>query len=237
MGKPLRDLMRRTLFRNKSNLISLDSPYPTMARLLRDRTVHGILDAGASDGRISKRLIRLFPNATAYLFEPNPAYAPALRTLSQEDRRYQPFTCALADREGDLTFYETEALGGCSLFKPMDQETTRVSTVPTVTIDGWSESQGWPPLELLKFDIQGGELSALKGGQQVLDGSVLLVYCEVWFNRVYEGAAVFSEVDLFLRDHGFELYNFYSPKCDENDMLLWGNAIYRHRQKLGRPVI
>jgi len=232
MAKLLRDLVRRTLFKKKDNLISLDSPYPIMAHLLKGRKINGILDAGASDGRISKRLIRLFPKATAYLFEPNPAYAQALKSLSQQDHRYQPFNCALAEQPGELTYYETETLGCCSLFKPLDQQTKRVSTVPAVTLDAWSQAHGAPPIELFKFDIQGGELSALKGSRQVLDQSVLLVYCEVWFNRVYEGGAIFSEIDLFFREHGFELYNLFSPKSDPNDMLLWGNAIYWHRQKL-----
>jgi len=234
MGKPLRDLLRRTLFRAQGSLVSLDSPYPIIKRLLRGHTVHGILDAGASDGRISKRLIRLFPEATAYLFEPNPAYDAALKTLSQGDPRYQPFGCALSDRQGQMEYYETESLGGCSLFKPLDQPSTRVSTVPAVTIDAWAQSQGDPPIELMKFDIQGGELAALRGGSEVLDRSVLLIYIEVWFNRVYENGAILHEVDSQLRGHGFELYNFFSPKSDEDDVLLWGNAIYWHRKKLGR---
>lgn len=232
MGKPFRDLLRRTLFIKKGNLISLDSPYATIRHLLSGQTVNGILDAGASDGRISKRLIRLFPEAIAYLFEPNPAYAPALKALSQQDRRYQPFTCAVSDREGQLTYYETESLGCCSLFQPLHEQAKRVSTVPAITIDAWSHSHGQPSIELMKFDIQGAELSALEGGRQVLDRSVLLVYCEVWFNRVYEGGAIFSEIDLLLRSHGFELHNFYSPKSDDRDALRWANAIYWHRGKL-----
>lgn len=235
MGKPIRELLRRTLFHKKGNLINLDAPYPVMVKLLHGRNVHGILDAGASDGRISKRLLRLFPTATAYLFEPNPAYQSRLEALAQRDQRFKPFPFALLDREGDLTYYETESLGDCSLLKPSEQQPKRVSTVPAVTLDAWSQEQGNPPIEILKFDIQGAELSALRGGPQMLDRSVLLVYCEIWFNRVrgYEGGCLFGDVDLFLRDHGFELYNIYAPKSDDNDMLLWGNAIYYHRERIG----
>lgn len=233
MGKPIRELIRRTFFSKKGNLINLDSPFPIMGKLLGHKTINGILDAGASDGRISKRLIRLFPSATAYLFEPNPAYQQPLEDLAKADERYKPFAYALSDQQGELTYYETESLGCCSLLKPMDRHTTKVSSVSAVTIDAWSRSQGNPPIELLKFDIQGGELSALKGGRTVLEESALMVYCEVWFNCLYAEGPVFSEIDLLLREHGFELYNLYSPKSDHNDMLIWANAIYWHRGKLG----
>ncbi len=234
MGKPVRDLLRRTLYRGKGNLVTLDSPYPIIHRLLKGHRVNGILDAGASDGRVAKRFTRLFPDATAYLFEPNPAYRDALVTLADHDARYKPFHCALSDRRDELTYYETESLGGCSLFKPVDEQAKRVSTVPATTIDQWSREQGDPPIELMKFDIQGAELAALRGGERVLETSVLMIYIEVWFNRVYEGGAIFSEVDLLLRERGFELYNLFSPKSDGDDVLLWGNAIYWNRKKLGR---
>jgi len=86
---------------------------------------------------------------------------------------------------------------------------------------------------LIKFDIQGGELKALQGATRLLKDSTLLIYTEVLFNPLYNDGAIFSEIDLFLRKHGFVLYDIYKPKYDSNSLLLWGNAIYFHADKIG----
>jgi hypothetical protein len=85
----------------------------------------------------------------------------------------------------------------------------------------------------MKFDIQGGELKALQGATRLLNNSTLLIYTEVLFNSLYDNGAIFSEIDLFLRKQGFVLHDIYKPKYDSNGLLLWGNAIYLHAEKIG----
>jgi len=85
----------------------------------------------------------------------------------------------------------------------------------------------------MKFDIQAGELRALRGAVRVLQSSTLLVYTEIWFNPVYNGGAIYSEIDLFFREYGFALYDMFKLKYNPNGLIMWGNAIFLNVRRLG----
>jgi len=119
MAKLAREIYRRLFLRDRENLVAFDDVYDTMARLLAGVDVTGILDAGASDGRVTKKLLRCFPKATAYGFEPNvPQYGEAWRTLTAEDKRLRIEHAALADEEGELELHVAQGVGPTSLFRP-----------------------------------------------------------------------------------------------------------------------
>jgi len=105
--------------------------------------------------------------------------------------------------------------------------------VELVTIDNWAQRNGDLSIELMKFDIQGGELKALRGAVRMLENSTLVVYAEISFNPLYEGGAVYSEIDLFLRDYGFGLYDMYKPKYNQRGLIMWANAIFVNAERLG----
>ena len=118
MAKLLKTFIRKTFLANKKNLVSLDEPYQVMERLLRGREVTGVIDAGASNGRISRRLLTMFPKATAYAFEPNPLYAEILQQYALQNPRFRPQFLALSEREGTASLRITESPGSTSLFDP-----------------------------------------------------------------------------------------------------------------------
>ena len=241
MPNLFKSLLRQTVFQRYGSLVSLDKNYDAIARLLRGRSVTGILDAGASTGRISSRYLRMFPEAHAYAFEPQPVYRQQLTSLARTNSRFHPFFVALSDAVGALDLHITHSPGSTSLFKPSARmrslypaETVaeNVERVPVTTIDTWAEEQGNPEIQLMKFDIQGAELRALRGATRTLRTSTLLVYTEILFNSLYEGGALFSELDLCLRESNFVLYNFFKPRSDSGGMLIQANAIYVHEQRL-----
>jgi hypothetical protein len=86
---------------------------------------------------------------------------------------------------------------------------------------------------MIKLDIQGAELKALRGASRILDEEVKLIYAEVSFHPLYEGGTTFGEVDGFLREHGFVLYNLYKVRADAKGMLDQANAIFLHAGRLG----
>ena len=242
MANAIKRLMGRALFPASGGLVSFDDPYAALSRLLRHHRVTGILDAGASHGRVSQRLLRAFPNAHLYAFEPNPLYAKPLAELARRIPRFHPFALALSDHDGPVDFYLTQSPGTTSMFAPNERlhriypsETAvrTVSTVTATTIDHWSVQQGKPELHLMKLDIQGGELNALKGAATMLRTTTLAVYTEVFFNALYTGGALWSEIDLLLRESGFVLYTLLKPRADRQGTLIQANAVYAHAGRLG----
>lgn len=242
MANKFSSFVKKKLLGKKQNLVSLDEPFEVIACLLENCHVTGIIDAGASDGRVSKRLLRKFPEGRAYAFEPNPFYAEMLKQYAKDDPRFHPQFLALSDQEGTADLYITESPGCTSLLKPGKRlegisshgaSVKSVEKIRIVTIDEWARRNDNPAVQLMKFDIQGGELRALRGAVHVLHSSTLLVYTEIWFNCPYEGGAIYSEIDLFLREHGFILYDIYKPKYNKNQLIIWGNAIFLNTRLLG----
>jgi FkbM family methyltransferase len=221
--------LKKKLVGKNQNLISLEEPYDVMR------------DAGASHGHISERMLRRFPDAHAYAFEPNPFYTEELRAYAARENRFHPQFMALSDHEGIAELHVTESAGNTSLLKPSGKfdlidpagaVVRETVSVPVVTIDRWAKGNGDTAIQVMKFDIQGYELAALKGAVQTLQTSTLLIYSEIWFHSVYDGGTTFSEIDGFLREHGFVLYDIYKPKYNRNGLIQWANALYVHAKRL-----
>lgn len=241
MANLLKFLIRHTLFRNSGSLVCFDKHYAAIGRLLRGHRVTGILDAGASNGRISKQFLRMFPEAQVFAFEPQPLYRGILEHIAREDPRFHPQFTALSDKTGTVDLHLTHSPGTVSLFVPeprmkalFPEETvvSGIEKVDMISIDEWSMRYGDPAIQLMKFDIQGGELKAMEGASRVLQTSTLLVYTEILFNPLYEGGAIYSQIDLCLRKYGFVLYNIFKPKSDKNQMLYQADAIFVHAERL-----
>ncbi|MCZ6732848.1 MAG: FkbM family methyltransferase [Gammaproteobacteria bacterium] len=242
MANLLKSLVRHTLFRKSGSLVCFDKNYAAIGRLLRGHRVTGMLDAGASNGRLSRRFLRMFPEAQVFAFEPQPLYRQTLERFAQEDTRFHPQFVALSDTVGTADLKVTQSPGTTSLFLPEQRmktlypkETvaTGVEKVEVVTVDDWATHNGDPAVQLMKFDIQGGELKAMQGASRVLQTSTLLVYTEIFFNPLYEGGAIYSQIDLCLRESGFLLHNIFKPKSDRNDVLVQADAIFVHAERLG----
>ncbi len=241
MSNRLSSFLKKSLFGGQRNLVSLNEPYRVMAELLKRSSVKGILDAGASNGHISERLLRWFPTATVYAFEPNPSYAQTLHEYARRDPRFRPQPMALSDQAGRLPLHIMESPGTTSLLKPADRlhcvapsgaTVSSVVDVDVVSIDEWAARNGNPSIELMKFDIQGAELKALRGAERMLRESTLLVYAEIWFNPMYEGSPLYGEIDAFLRAQGFVLYDIYKPKYDPHGLLTWADALFLNQAKV-----
>jgi FkbM family methyltransferase len=203
MANRFRRLLSKFILSTKNNLVSLEKPYQTIAHLLKEHPITGIIDAGASNGSVSRRLLRFFPKADVYAFEPNPLYTERLLAYSREEKRFKPNFKALSDHEGMTKLYITHSPGSTSLFRALN-------------IRNETYSQGM----------------TLKGATNALSNSILLVYTEIIFTPLYQGGALYSEIDLYLRESGFELYDIYGPKYTSKGQLAWANAIFINSSKL-----
>ena len=235
MANQLSRWIKKKLLGTDNNVITLNDPYVIIEDLLKDTEVTGMLDAGASNGRISRRLLKTFTKANTYAFEPNPLYKKTLETFAQEDSRFHPQYLALSDYEGRSELLITKSPGNTSLFSPGDRlkeidpdgsTIKQKQNVDVVTIDQWAKRNNNVTIQLMKFDIQGAELQALHGAIEVLQKSTYTVYAEVVFNSLYKGGALYSEIDLFFRKQGFILYDFYKPKYSQTGLIMWANALY-----------
>jgi len=116
--------------------------------------------------------------------------------------------------------------------------TVHTEEVSTSRLDDVLAGEG--AIDFLKLDIQGFELPTLQHAAQVL-ARTNVVHCEVSFAPIYDGQALFSEIETLLRAAGFWLLDFSSlcryPSVDaarSRDRLGWGDAVFvRQTQDTG----
>ncbi len=234
--------LKKKLLGKDQNLVSLEYPYEIIARLLKDAGVCRVVDAGASNGHISRRLSKIFPSADIHAFEPNSMYQATLEEYAKADSRFHPYFTALSDHAGTEKLYITESAGNTSLLSPgaglkeISPEGSKIKNIvdiPVTSLDIWAEQNNIDSVELMKFDIQGGELKALCGAAGLLENTTVAVYTEVWFNSTYEQGAMFGQIDAMLHGRGFVLYDLYQPKYGPGNVIMWANALYIKPKKLG----
>ena len=81
-------------------------------------------------------------------------------------------------------------------------------------------------IDILKMDIQGGELAALKGAQQLLENrGIACIYTEAYFIEQYEAQPLFHDISKFLYSYDFTLQDIYTPIYGKGNMA-WGDAIF-----------
>ncbi len=220
-------------------IVPLHDPFADMRRLL-GHEVRVVVDGGAHHGVVSRRFHALFPSAAVYAFEPQ---SDTFRQLTENTRAYpaiRPQNLALSDQPATLRLF-TNAFSATSSCSPASQagreyfpgltDPVGVEEIRAVRLDEWSAEQGVGAIDLLKLDLQGHELKALRGAEGILD-TVKLVYTEVEFVPIYEENALFHEIAEFLYAKGFSLLQFYDLTTKQGQ-LVWGDAVFIHRDRLG----
>ncbi len=130
-----------------------------------------ILDGGAFRGLWSKEVAGLFPGAQIILVEPNP-FVQDLIVSNISGIQPSPIllNLALGDVKKKSTFNiwgHVDADQGASLLGHVIGQASQVVEVDVDTLDNIAQRLSLIP-DLLKLDLQGGELAALKGAAGVL---------------------------------------------------------------------
>ena len=163
------------------------------------------IDGGAHIGSFSIAAQSIFPDAIFHLVEPQPACSGPLRKLCAEKKGFVFHECALAQKQGYIAITRTlEPSTGAHI----TSDDARAIRVEAATLDALFGSVTQDDRPLLKLDLQGYELHALRGGTTFLQ-SVEAILTEIsFFAQAYEPpiAALVS----FLADSGFQLYDIAS---------------------------
>ena len=201
--------------------------------LLSGRNCRSIFDVGGYHGEVAATYAAMFPQAEIYTFEPFPPSHEQLAERFRNNPRVHVVQAAVSSRSGESEFHVNAhpatnsllATGQGSAVK--GAVTTEVISVPTLTLDEFCQSRGLDAPEILKFDIQGNELQALRGATHILEtNGPLLIYLEVLFERLYKNCGLFCDVASLLQDKGYELYNLYELQHSPEGRLEYGDALF-----------
>lgn len=176
--------------------------------------IRQIVTVGAHMGYEVGPMLRRYPNVEFKLFEASPRHIARLRRRFAGSRRVQVFECAVSDRDGLLTFHETNLEGSGSLLAVGDLGATSYGmknaetfTVQARSLDSHARDHSYADnqIDCLWVDVQGAELGVLKGANVLLD-KIRAVFIEVSvFTPLYQGGALLEQLESALVPRGFKM--------------------------------
>jgi FkbM family methyltransferase len=206
-----------------------------LARLLPDAMMT-IVDAGARGGGELVRWRALDRHLRLLNFEPDPkAYETIQNMAKGHPGDVRTYTTALARTQKARPLYLSKASEYNTSLLPINldryrrkgwnyrgqkvrvsdiYEIARTEAVDCISIDDFAAKEGVADIDYIKVDVEGVELELLEASPQALDRAIG-VSVDVLFHEDWIGAPVFADVDRFLRDKGFVLYDLRGLKRTE----------------------
>ncbi len=192
-----------------------------------------IIDGGAYQGNIIQNFLSSYQNPTIYVFEPFPDSVSILRNRFSKYNNIYIFEKALGASNCHVIFNVVNNIVSSSILTPSEllykyhgskMDIKESIEVEQIRIDSIAELQDIE-IDIVKLDIQGYELEALKGAQGILK-RIKTITVEVEFIALYKNQALFSDIDFFLRENNFQLFNLYELWTQQDGQLTAGDAIY-----------
>ena len=155
--------------------------------LLKDEGL--ILDIGANLGIMTWHLLRNFPNAEIWAFEPIPENSKILHAVTDkfQHNRFKIFECALGDKTGTtkmvLPNVSKVKMQGLShvVHDSIDEfNQGDFYEVPIDTLDNLIDST--KTVQGIKLDVENFEYFVLKGGEKLIERDKPIIYTELWVN-------------------------------------------------------
>ena len=138
------------------------------------------IDAGANVGEYSAAILRKFPNASVYSFEPSKTARLSLTQRFSNDPRVHISHLALGSARGHGELWsDFPGSGLASLTKRnldhLGQPFNITEKVEVETLDYWCNANNLVPT-FIKIDVEGHELEVLKGASEVLKSCRLVQF-------------------------------------------------------------
>jgi len=199
-----------------------DDPMFVLSKIFDPKKVNMIIDGGASIGDTSQSFSKLFPNAVVHAFEPFPAFLNALHIKGDQNKNIKVHPLALGRNNCTNAFNVNQSEATNSLLKPNENATEiygslfnakKIINVQVIKLDDWIKSSESQMIDILKLDLQGGELDALKGAQNLFEqGLIKTVLCEFMFKNSYQEQASWIELARNIENYGLRLFNLYQTQ-------------------------
>lgn len=202
---------------------------------LRSLKIDGVIDVGANRGQFSLASRLVMPKVSIVSFEPIPHEAEIFRKVHRNSSNVELIESALGEQAGTATLHLSKSLDSSSLLpigkKQTDlfSNTAEVGTIEVAVsrLDDFGDRWKSRTNQLLKIDVQGFELSVLRGAVETLR-TCRYVYVECSEVTLYEGQALRPEVSDFLAQHGFCEEGRYNEQW-EGSQLIQADYLYRNR--------
>ena len=171
--------------------------------------ISNAVDAGANNGRYSESLLQTFNVKNLYLFEPSSTCYKTLISKFNKMENIHIINKGLSENNEIKTFYgEFDGDEGSSIYNRnlnyLNIEFVELGNIDLIKFDTfWEEEINKEIIDLFKLDIEGNELSALKGSIQALESTKVVQF---EFGGTSIDARNFLKIIFFFKELNFELF-------------------------------
>ncbi|MEZ0167927.1 FkbM family methyltransferase [Microvirga sp. TS319] len=204
---------------------------------LRHLSIASLIDVGANCGQFSLLAQALFPDLIIHAFEPLQQPASTYRRIFQQNPNIQLHHCALGESAELVDFHVSSRADSSSLLPITDKQeeifpgTTEAAIEKVQVVQGDQILKGLslPAPLMVKLDIQGYELFALKGLTNTLK-TTAYIYSEVSFIELYKGQPLARDIIAWLASQGFYLDGIYNLVTTDKGLSVQADALFSNRQ-------
>ena len=166
-----------------------------------------IFDVGAHKGQTSSHLCKLFPQSFIHAFEPSPyLFALIEKNLSKRKNiRCHNFALGQTDEKAFLTRPDSDLCG--QVVKAQENNSTSISVR---RLDEFCLFENISAIDLLKIDVEGNELSVLKGASGMFErNAIRAIFLECDFNKEDKQHSYFFDIFDFLNKKDFCFHGLF----------------------------
>jgi len=204
-------------------------------QILHDLACYTVVDIGANRGQFALVARHCFPHAQIFSFEPLHKPAAIFHKVFTGDPNVELHQVAIGPEAGNATIHVSIRDDSSSLLPITalqnqifpDTQESGIETIKVGRLEDFISAERLQPPALLKLDVQGYELSALKGCEVLLQ-HFAYVYVECSFVELYAHQALADEVIAWLRERDFILCGVYNMAYDRVGKAVQADFLFKH---------
>lgn len=169
----------------------------------------GIIDIGANAGEWTKMAKRIFPQAHILMIEPQEEMKYYLDEICRSYRSVDYVQAGAGSETGELVQTIWPDLAGSSFLPVASEEKLKSGTqrrTPVFTVNQLLEERKNFTPDLVKLDVQGFEIQALKGASKCF-GITQVFIMETSLYRFFKNMPITRNCIEYMADNGYELYD------------------------------
>ena len=193
-----------------------------------------VVDIGANRGQFALAARHNCPNANIISFEPLPGPAAVFRRVFANDSAVVLNQTAIGSEEDQCSMHVSARDDSSSLLPisslqeeifPGTGEVEKVD-VRVAPLNAFVSEDEIVGPAMLKLDVQGFELEALRGCESLLS-RFDWVYCECSFVELYSGQKLAADVIDWLSGKGFQIKGIHNPVFDREGRAVQADFLFR----------
>ncbi len=202
--------------------------------ILSNLSCKTVVDIGANRGQFALITRHFLPQANIHSFEPLPQPAMIFQKIFSNDNRVNLHQLAIGPEEESCDMHVSAKDDSSSLLPisnlqstifPGTKETGQIK-VQVAPLSAILRKENIEKPALLKLDVQGFELEALKGCEAILS-EFDWIYCECSFVELYSGQKLAADVIDWLFDRNFRLNGVYNASYGNDRLAVQADLLFK----------